>query len=114
VRRDHRFLKSVRIKTCGTGAHAAGAGRSVLARRASEGRYSVLRPVLYSTVCGTGLDVVPLPGDNGGDRLAALIADVAALSAKLRKPLSARLFPVPGRPRGSARASTIPTSPTAS
>src|SRR2546426_9258936 len=44
----------------------------VLARRASEGRYSVRDLLLYSTVCGTGLDVVPLPGDTAADRLAAL------------------------------------------
>jgi len=30
-----------------------------------------------------GLDVVPLPGDSRSDALAALIADVAALSTKL-------------------------------
>ena len=56
--------------------------------------------LLYSTVCGTGLDVVPLPGDTAADRLAVLIADVAALSSKLRKPLAARLFPVPGKAAG--------------
>src|SRR5256885_3068821 len=60
----------------------------VLARRASEGRFSVRDLLLYSSVCGTGRDVVPLPGDSRADRLAALIADVAALSTKLRKPLS--------------------------
>src|SRR2546430_8119912 len=35
----------------------------------------------YTTLfrsCGTGLDVVPLPGDTPADRLGALIADVAA------------------------------------
>src|SRR5207249_2359884 len=90
-------LKSLRVKTCGySGLMLPVLEDPVLARRASEGRYSVRDLLLYSTVCGTGLDVVPLPGDTPADRLAALIADVAALSAKLRKPLSARLFPVPG------------------
>src|SRR2546426_8825189 len=70
------------------------------ARRASEGRYSVRDLLLSSPVCGRGLDVVPLPGDTAADRPAALTADVAALSTKLRKPLSARLFPVPGRAAG--------------
>src|ERR1700758_3593348 len=69
----------------------------VLAQRASEGRFTVRELLLYSSVCGTGLDVVPVRGAGGADQLAALIADVAALSTKLRKPLSARLFPVPGR-----------------
>ena len=94
-------LKSLRVKTCGySGLMLPVLEDPVLARRASEGRYSVRDLLLYSTVCGTGLDVVPLPGDTPADRLAALIADVAALSTKLRKPLSARLFPVPGKSVG--------------
>ena len=35
----------------------------VLAARASEGRFGVRELLLYSSVCGTGLDVVPIPGD---------------------------------------------------
>ena len=94
-------LKSVKLKTCGySGLMLPVLEDPVLARRASEGRFTVRDLLLYSTVCGTGLDVVPLQGDLGGDQLAALIADVAALSTKLRKPLSARLFPVPGRKVG--------------
>ena len=94
-------LKSVRVKTCGySGLMLPVLEDPVLARRASEGRFSVRELLLYSSVCGTGLDVVPLPGDTPADQLAALIADVAALSSKLRKPLSARLFPVPGKAAG--------------
>jgi uncharacterized protein (UPF0210 family) len=94
-------LKSLRVKTCGySGLMLPVLEDPVLARRAGEGRFSVRELLLYSSVCGTGLDVVPLPGDTPADQLAALIADVAALAAKLRKPLSARLFPVPGRAVG--------------
>src|SRR5213592_4923549 len=91
-------LKGVRVKTCGySGLMLPVLEDPVLAQRAGEGRFTVRDLLLYSSVCGTGLDVVPLPGDVAADQLAALIADVAALSTKLRKPLSARLFPVPGR-----------------
>ena len=94
-------LKSLKIKTCGySGLMLPVLEDPVLAQRASEGRFTVRDLLLYSTVCGTGLDVVPVPGDAPADQLAALIADVAALSTKLRKPLSARLFPVPGRKVG--------------
>ncbi len=94
-------LKSLKIKTCGySGLMLPVLEDPVLAQRASEGRFTVRDLLLYSSVCGTGLDVVPLPGDTGADQLAALIADVAALSTKLHKPLSARLFPVPGRKVG--------------
>jgi uncharacterized protein (UPF0210 family) len=94
-------LKSLRIKTCGySGLMLPVLEDPVLATRAAEGRYSVRELLLYSSVCGTGLDVVPLAGDTPANELAALIRDVAALSAKLHKPLSARLFLIPGKKAG--------------
>jgi hypothetical protein len=54
----------------------------------------------YSAVCGTGLDTVPLPGDVTLQQIERIIGDVATLSAKLSKPLSARLLPVPGAKAG--------------
>ena len=94
-------LKSLKIKTCGySGLMLPVLEDPVLAQRAAEGRYSVRELLLYSSVCGTGLDVVPLAGDTTANELAALIRDVAALSTKLHKPLSARLFPLPGKKAG--------------
>ena len=94
-------LKSLNIKTCGySGLMLPVLEDPVLARRAAEGRYSVRELLLYSSVCGTGLDVVPLAGDTPANELAALIRDVAALSTKLHKPLSARLFLIPGKKAG--------------
>jgi uncharacterized protein (UPF0210 family) len=72
----------------------------VLAERAAEGLVSVPELLLYSAVCGTGLDTVPLPGDAAAEDLAAIALDVAALAVALRKPLSCRLFPVPGKAAG--------------
>ena len=72
----------------------------VLAERASERRYGLQDLLLYSSVCGTGLDVVPLPGDVSVDALEAIIGDVAALALRYNKPLSARLFPIPGKSAG--------------
>jgi hypothetical protein len=94
-------LKSLKIKTCGySGLMLPVLEDPVLATRAAEGRYTVRELLLYSSVCGTGLDVVPLAGNTSVDELAALIRDVAALSSKLRKPLSARLFLIPGKKAG--------------
>jgi uncharacterized protein (UPF0210 family) len=94
-------LKSLSIKTCGySGLMLPVLEDPVLAKRAAEGRYSVRELLLYSSVCGTGLDVVPLAGDTPANQLAALISDVAALSTKLHKPLSARLFLIPGKKAG--------------
>jgi len=71
-----------------------------LAQRAAEGRFTLNDLLLYSAVCGTGLDVVPLPGDIESGCLAAIIGDVAALAHRLQKPLAARLLPIPGKAAG--------------
>jgi uncharacterized protein (UPF0210 family) len=80
----------------------------VLAARAAEERYRLQDLLLWSSVCGTGFDVVPLPGDIPDDDLTRCITDVAALSARLRKPLSARLLPVPGAKAGDMSRFTNP------
>jgi hypothetical protein len=54
----------------------------------------------YSSVCGTGLDTVPLPGDISVEQLSLIIGDMASLAVKWNKPLSARLFPVAGKSAG--------------
>ena len=58
--------------------------------------YTLDSLLLYSTVCGTGLDTIPLPGDTSIDVLAAILLDLATLAVKLNKPLTARLMPIPG------------------
>jgi uncharacterized protein (UPF0210 family) len=69
---------------------------SILADRSIEGTYTVKDLLMYSAVCGTGLDTVPLPGDISAEAVSALLMDVAALSLRLDKPLTARLMPIPG------------------
>lgn len=69
---------------------------NVLARRFGEGKLPLAAVLAFSAICGTGLDVVPLPEDISEAELRAILLDVAALSAVLRKPLTARLMPVPG------------------
>lgn len=71
-----------------------------LAKRAAEGLIGVNELLLYSAVCGTGLDTVPLPGDTPLEVLEALLLDLAALALRLGKPLTARLMPVPGKVAG--------------
>ena len=51
-------------------------------------------------MCGLGLDTVPLPGDTPPGELGAIILDMATLAVRLDKPLTARLFPVPGKRAG--------------
>ena len=71
-----------------------------LAQRAAEGRFTLNDLLLFSAVCGTGLDVVPIPGDIDPGSLAAIVGDVAALAHRLQKPLAARLLPIPGKAAG--------------
>jgi len=73
---------------------------SVLAKRAAEGTLTIKDLLLYSAVCGTGLDTVPLPGDVTADQIAALLLDLSALALRLDKPLTARLMPIPGKNAG--------------
>jgi uncharacterized protein (UPF0210 family) len=73
---------------------------SILALRAAEGVLTVKDMLMYSAVCGTGLDTIPLPGDTSAEEIAPLLLDLAALSLRLDKPLTARLMPIPGKQAG--------------
>jgi len=73
---------------------------NILAQRSAEGILSIYDVLHYSSVCGTGLDTVPLPGDISVEKIEALLLDVAALALRLDKPLTARLMPIPGKHAG--------------
>jgi uncharacterized protein (UPF0210 family) len=73
---------------------------SGLARSASDGNLSLRDLLLFSSVCGAGLDVIPLPGETTSEELTPILLDLAALSLRLNKPLTARLMPIPGKKAG--------------
>jgi len=73
---------------------------SILAARAASGQLTVTDLLLYSTLCGTGLDTLPLPGDTTPAALASVLIDVAAISLRHAKQLTARLMPLPGKSAG--------------
>jgi uncharacterized protein len=73
---------------------------ATLAARAAEGRLSIEDLLLLSTVCGTGLDTLPLPGDTAPEALMAILTDLGALALRHNKPLTARLMPLPGKAAG--------------
>ncbi len=95
-------LKSVDVKRCGySGLMLPVIEDKILAQRASENRFTVQELLLYSSVSGTGLDVVPLPGETSITTIENLLIDVASLSLKYTdKALSARLFLIPGKKAG--------------
>ena len=71
-----------------------------LAQRSTEHLFTIDSLLLYSSVCGTGLDTIPLPGDVEVEELAGILLDVATLSLVCDKPLTARLMPIPGKKAG--------------
>ena len=73
---------------------------ATLAKRAAEGSLGVKDLLLFSSVCGTGLDCIPLPGDTSVEEISAVLLDLASLSSRLGKPLTARLMPIPGKKAG--------------
>jgi uncharacterized protein (UPF0210 family) len=94
-------IKHVPVKLCGySGLMLPVLEDTVLARRATEGHYGLRELLLFSSVCGTGLDVVPIPGDTPQATIERIMLDVAAQAVKLSKALSVRLFLVPGKKVG--------------
>ncbi|MFQ5907127.1 MAG: DUF711 family protein [bacterium] len=94
-------LRKVEVKKCGySGIFLPVLEDHGLAERANEGTLTLPLLLAISAVCGAGLDAVPLPGDVSESRLGAILFDVAGLSGRTGKPLSARLLPAPGKTGG--------------
>jgi uncharacterized protein (UPF0210 family) len=95
-------IKNLDLKTCGySGLMLPIIEDKVLAQRAMENRYTVQELLLFSSVSGTGLDVVPIPGNTSIQTLERIYGDVASLSLKYtNKALSARLFLIPNKSIG--------------
>jgi uncharacterized protein (UPF0210 family) len=72
----------------------------ILAEDSAKGSLTIKDLLLYATICGTGLDTIPLPGDISQEALYALLLDLGALALRHDKPLTARLMPIPGKEAG--------------
>ena len=92
-----RTLDSLNLPRCGySGLMLPVLEDEVLGNRSREGCFDLDNLLLYSAVCGTGLDTIPIPGDASISQICGILTDVASLSIRWEKPLSVRLFPVPG------------------
>ena len=67
-----------------------------LARGTKEFDFDIRALLTYSAVCGIGLDTVPIPGNTPITKITALMRDTGTMAYRLNKPLTVRLFPVPG------------------
>ncbi|MDD5542366.1 MAG: DUF711 family protein [Acidobacteriia bacterium] len=81
---------------------------ATIARRAAEGHVTLDKLLMFSSVCATGIDVAPIPGDTSVEQIYKIILDVATLSTKLHKPLAVRLLVVPGKSVGEMTAFNDP------
>ena len=82
------------------------AGKVALVTGVSQGIGLAAADVLAAEgmrVAGTSRRAPP-----GRDQIAHLLLDVATLAVRLNKPLSARLFPVPGKRSGERTSFTSP------
>lgn len=96
-----RTLQSLSLPLCGYSGLMLPVLEDVgLGERSESDHFNLDSLLLYSTICGTGLDTIPIPGDASTSQITAILTDVATLSIQLKKPLSVRLFPVPGLKAG--------------
>ena len=71
-----------------------------LAAATRAAQFDIRALLTYSSVCGIGLDTVPIPGDADAEKIAAIMRDTGTMAFRLNKPLTVRLFPVPGLDAG--------------
>ena len=91
-------IKSLNIKKIGfSGLMQPILEDSILSKRLDEGKYTIDSLLLYSATCGTGLDCVPLQGDVSEREIFYILLDLVTLGMTLKKPLTARLMPIPGK-----------------
>ena len=73
---------------------------SRLAQRSVDQSLSIKDLLMFSAVCGTGLDTIPIPGSTSQAQIEGLLLDIASLSSRLNNPITARLMPIPGKEAG--------------
>ncbi len=71
-----------------------------LAQATIKHEFDIRALLTYSSVCGIGLDTVPIPGDTPTHKIDALMRDAGTMAFRLNKPLTVRVFPVPNLKAG--------------
>lgn len=66
-----------------------------LAGATKNRQFTIKDLITYSSVCGIGLDTVPIEGDTAVEKIADICRDTGTMAFRLNKPLTVRLFPVP-------------------
>lgn len=71
-----------------------------LADATKKNQFDIRSLLTYSSVCGIGLDTVPIEGDSSIEKIADICRDTGMMAFKLNKPLTVRVFPVPNLKAG--------------
>jgi len=71
-----------------------------LAQATKDKQFDIRALLQYSSVCGIGLDTVPIEGDTSVEKIADICSDTGALAFRLNKPLTVRVFPLPNLKAG--------------
>jgi len=71
-----------------------------LAQATVDKEFEIRSLLTYSSVCGIGLDTVPIEGDTSEDKISDIMRDTGTMAFRLNKPLTVRLFPLPNLKAG--------------
>ncbi len=72
----------------------------VLASRFATGNVTINDLMLYSSVCGCGIDMVPISENTSEVSLSRLASDISSLAFRLNKPLGIRTLTIPYKNSG--------------
>lgn len=67
---------------------------------AEAGSLSLEKLEAMTSVCSSGLDMIPIPGDTSAETVASIIMDEMAIGVVNNKPVGVRIIPVPGKKAG--------------
>ncbi len=71
-----------------------------LAKQSIAGTLTLEKLMLLSSVCGCGIDMVPISGITTADTISSYLFDMSAMALRLQKPLGTRFLPIPGKLAG--------------
>lgn len=93
-----KFVLDQQLKTCGfNGVMFSLLEDKLLVKENNFKTFTINDFLLYSTVCGCGIDMVPVPGNILPEQLRSLILDTHSISNKYKKPLGVRILPIPNK-----------------
>lgn len=91
-----KVFKSIKVTQVGfSGLMLAVTEDTGLAEATQKDEFDIRELLTYSSVCGIGLDTVPIEGDTPSEKIIAIMRDTGTMAYRLNKPLTVRLFPVP-------------------